>query len=150
LALAAYGSPVNYARLWAGTAEYSFDLSKALQHQTQASLMESSGARVCHPESGRNFWACTPNFGAQLPEFGVKLPDVGRTARPGWLPDLRAAGVAIWRLSPRRSPRDWKGWPRSPEPRAKSIGRCWWMAWSNLATLRCLAELVQRKPYTLR
>jgi hypothetical protein len=68
-----------------------------------------------HPQPGRRFWTCTPNFGAQLPdfgrqlpdfgrqlpdldrqlpEFGAQLPEFGRTARPGRLPDLGAAGVA--------------------------------------------------------
>ena len=68
----------DHARWRAVTAEYSFDLSKTLQDQSQAGLLESTGGRdaVVHlpgdaiPSTDDIFGACTPNFGAELPVFG--------------------------------------------------------------------------------
>jgi hypothetical protein len=81
---------VNHARLRAVTTEHPFDLSKTLQHPTQAGLLESTGRRGAvyhlpggtHPDPRRRFWPCDPNFGAQLPEFGCLLPEFGRKSRP--------------------------------------------------------------------
>lgn len=65
---------VHYVRLRAVTTEHPFDLSKTLQHQTQAGLMESTGGGVRCTTSPGNRSRPQTTFLAQRPEIRCPAP----------------------------------------------------------------------------
>ena len=166
LALAANEGTVNHARLRAVTAEHPFDLSKTLQHLTQAGLLESTGGRgaVYHlpgdaipsPDdvfgpaprisapSSPNLQPSSPNLAEQRDPDGCLLSE--QLALPV-VDDLEALSQAFRsRLEGLAS-----------QPRAKGkvdrqvlIDVLLQLCEGRFITLRCLAELVHRKPDTLR
>jgi ATP-dependent DNA helicase RecG len=77
LALAASEGTVNHARLRALTTEHPFDLSKTLQHLTQAGFLESTGGR------GAVYY---------LPGEPIPTPDDVLVRRP----DFRCPAPRIW------------------------------------------------------
>lgn len=166
LALAASEGTVNHARLRAVTAEHPVDLSKTLQHLTQAGMLESTGGRgaVYHlageaiptPEdvfgpparisapSSPNLTASSPNLKEKRDADGcliseqLDLPVVDNLSALTKLLRTTLEAVAV-------------------EPRAKGkvdreilIGVILKLCTGRFITLRCLAELVNRKPDTLR
>ena len=166
LALAASEGTVNHARLRAVTTEHPVDLSKTLQHLTQAGMLESTGgrgavyhlpgeaiptpddvfgpsARISVPSSP-NLSTSTPNLRENRDADGCLVSD--QLALPV-IDDLNA-------LSPRL-----RGALQglAAEPRTKGkvdravlIQVILQLCEGRFVMLRSLAELVQRKPDTLR
>lgn len=166
LALAASEGTVNHSRLRAVATGHPVDLSKTLQHLTQLGMLESTGGRgaVYHlpgediptPDdvfgphdrisapSSPNLTGSSPNLGGQRDEDGcliadqLPLPVIDDLA--SLAPSLRAGLERI-----------------AAEPRAKRkvereilVSVVLELCGKHFITLRCLAELVQRKPETLR
>lgn len=166
LALAASEGTVNHARLRAVTAEHPVDLSKTLQHLTQDGLLESTGGRgaVYHlpgealpmPEdvfgppprisapSSPNLASSSPNLTGKRDADGclmteqLHLPVIDDLAALS--PRLRASleTMAIEPRSRRKVDR---------EVLTQVLLR---ICAGRFVTLRCLAELAQRRPETLR
>lgn len=166
LALAASEGTVNHARLRAVTTEHPVDLSKTLQHLTQAGMLESSGGRgaVYHlageavptPEDvfgppARISAPSSPNLKASSPNLKEKRDVEGCLISDQLdLPVLDNLGVLSQRLRTTLE-------TVATEPRAKAkvdrevlIGVVLKLCTGRYVTLRCLAELVRRKPETLR
>ncbi len=166
LALAASEGTVNHARLRAVTTEHPVDLSKTLQHLTQAGMLESTGGRgaVYHlpgeaiptpddvfgpparisPPSSPNLGGSSPNSGGARDRDGCLISE--QLTLPV-VDDLRVlSGELRSRLEVLAS-----------VPRAKGrvdrqvlIQVVLDLCEERFITLRCLAELVKRKPETLR
>ena len=173
LALAASEGTVNHARLRGVTTEHPVDLSRILQHLTQAGMLESTGGRgaVYHlpgeaiptPEdifgtasvilapSSSNLTGSSSNLTGNSPYLAdrrdadgcllsdqLSLPIIDDLARLSASTRQRLEALAA-------------------EPRSKGkIGRekmitvVLTLCAEHFITLRCLAELVNRKPDTLR
>lgn len=166
LALAASEGTVNHSRLRAVTTEHPVDLSKTLQHLTQAGMLESTGgrgavyhlpgesiptpddvfgppARISAPSSP-NLSGSSPNLGENRDADGCLITE--QLELPV-IDDLVA-------LSPRLRG---KLEALAAEPRSKGkversvlIGVVLCLCEGRFVMLRALAELVQRKPETLR
>ena len=166
LALAASEGTVNHARLRAVTTEHPVDLSKTLQHLTQVGMLESTGGRgaIYHlpgeatptPEDvfgppAQNPAASSPILTASSPILTNNRDDDGcLLSEQLALPVIDSLNV----LSPRlRMALE----AAAAEPRAKGkvdaeilISVILKICTGRFVTLRCLAELVHRKPDTLR
>ena len=180
LALAASEGTVNHARLRAITTEHPVDLSKTLQHLTQAGMLESTGGRgaIYHlpgeaiptPDdvfgpiprisapSSPNLGSSSPNLASSSPNLSPSSPnlteqrDLEGCLVSGQLPfpvvdDLAPLSEAL------RSDLE----AVASEPRTKRkvdrqvlIDVVLDLCEGRFITLRCLAELVNRKPDTLR
>ncbi len=166
LALAASEGTVNHARLRTVTAEHPVDLSNSLQHLTQAGMLESTGGRgaIYHlpgeaiptPEdvfgpptripvtSSPNLTASSQNLAEIRDSEGCLLSDQLTLPVIDNLKALSQRLLATLETA-------------AAEPRAKKkvdreiiIGVVLKICMGRFVTLRCLAELVQRKPETLR
>jgi ATP-dependent DNA helicase RecG len=173
LALAASEGTVNHARLRAVTIEHPVDLSKTLQHLTQAGMLESTGgrgavyhllgeaiptpddvfgppARISIPSSP-NLAGSSPNLVNRSPNFGENRDAHGcLIANSLALPiidDVGALAPAL-RASLERIAIE----PRSKGKvdRAVLIAVVLQLCANHFVTLQCLALLVKRKPETLR
>ena len=166
LALAASEGTVNHSRLRAVTTEHPVDLSKTLQQLTQAGMLESTGGRgaVYHlpgeaiptPDDvfgppARISVLSSPNLSWSSPNLGENRDADGFLISPQLnLPVMDD----LSRLSPGlRGKLD----ELAAEPQAKRkvtrdvlIDVVLAICNGRFVTLRCLAELVQRKPDTLR
>jgi ATP-dependent DNA helicase RecG len=180
LALAASEGTVNHARLRAVTAEHPVDLSKTLQHLTQAGLLESTGGRgaVYHlsgeaiptpddvfgtpnritTHSSSNLDASSSNLDVSSSNLDVSFSNLDNTRNEEGcllseqlalpvMDDLNVLSVDLRR----------KLEALAAEPRAKGkVDRAALVAVilrlceGRYVTLRSLAELVHRKPETLR
>lgn len=166
LALAASEGTVNHARLRAVTTEHPVDLSKTLQHLTHAGMLESTGGRgaVYHlageavptPEDvfgppARISAPSSPNLRPSSPNL-----DKGRDAEGCLLSEQLDLPVLddLKVLAPRlRAALELV----AAEPRTKGkvdrevlIAVILKLCTGRFVALRCLAELVNRKPDTLR
>ena len=166
LALAASEGTVNHARLRAVTTEHPVDLSKTLQHLTQAGMLESTGGRgaVYHlpgeaiptPDdvfgpSPRISASSSPNLAASSPNLIEERDSDGCLLTPQLqLPvvdDLTVLSAAFRNNLEKLAvePRAKRKVDREVLTRA-ALAICT----GRFVTLRCLAELIQRKPDTLR
>lgn len=166
LALAASEGTVNHARLRAVTTEHPVDLSRTLQHLTQVGILESTGgrgavyhmpgepiptpddvfgppARISAPTSP-NLAVSSPNLKGQRDADGCLVSE--QLSRPV-IDDLAALSQRLRRILE----------AVAAEPRAKGkvnrevlINVVLQICSGRYVTLRSLAELVQRKPETLR
>lgn len=166
LALAASEGTVNHARLRAVTTEHPVDLSKTLQHLTQAGMLESTGGRgaVYHlpgeaiptPDDvfgppARISIPSSPNLGGSSPNLGENRDANGcliADSLPLPIIDDMAALAPALRVSLETI---------AAEPRSKGkvdrevlIAVVLELCARHFVTLRCLALLVNRKPETLR
>lgn len=180
LALAFSEGSVNHARLRAVTTDQPVDLSKTLQHLTQAGILKSTGGwgAVYHlrgkaiptPDdvfgpTARSPALSFPNtgsssllLGSSSPNLALSSPNLAgtRNADGCLLADQLSRPVIddLGRLSPRlRASLE----AMASEPRAKGkvdrdvlIGVIVALCEGRFVTLRCLAEPVNRKPDTLR
>ena len=166
LALAASEGTVNHSRLKGVTTEHPVDLSRVLQHLTQAGMLESTRGRgaVYHlpgeaiptPEdifgtaptisapSSPNLAGSSPNLADQRDPEGcllsdqLLLPIIDDLARLSAPTRHRLEGLAA-------EPRS-----KGKVSREKMIEVVLALCAEHFITLRCLAELVNRKPDTLR
>lgn len=166
LALAASEGTVNHSRLRAVTTEHPVDLSKTLQHLTQIGMLESTGGRgaIYHlpgealptPDDvfgppARISLPSSPNLGGSSPNLAEKrdvdgcllteqlaLPVVDDLSVLS--PDLQTT-LKILAVEPRT---------KGKVDREVLIDVVLKLCTKRFLTLRCLAELVQRKPETLR
>lgn len=166
LALAASEGTVNHARLRAVTTEHSVDLSRTLQHLTQTGMLESTGGRgaVYHlsgdaiPTPDDVFGPPTrisapssPNLKGSSPNLGEKRDANGcLISEQLALPVIDDLGLLSARLRAALE-------ALAVEPRAKGrvdrailIHVILRLCEGRFVMLRSLAELVQRKPETLR
>ncbi len=173
LALAASEGTVNHARLRAVTTEHPVDLSKTLQHLTQAGMLESTGGRgaIYHlpgepiptPDDvfgppARISVPSSPNLARSSPNLTPSSPNLSeaRDENGCLLSDQLTLPVIddLAKLSPRlRAVLDEiAGVPRSKKKvdREVLIEVVLRLCTGRFVTLRCLAELVNRKPATLR
>lgn len=166
LALAASEGTVNHARLRAVTTEHPVDLSKTLQHLTQAGMLESTGGRgaVYHlpgeaiptpddvfgpparfsPPSSPNLSASSSNLDENRDADGCLISE--QLALPV-IDDLRGLSARL-----RGALETLAAEPRSKGKvdRAVLIQVILQLCEGRFVMLRSLAELVQRKPETLR
>jgi predicted HTH transcriptional regulator len=173
LALAGSEGTVNHARLRAITTEHQFDLSKILQHLTQAGLLQSTGGRgaVYHipgqeiptPDdvfgSTARFTApSSPNLAGSSPNLAASSPNLAENRNPDGclITDQLALPVVddLASLSPVFRTRMEA---LAAEPRSKGkvdrqvlIDIILKLCDQRFITLHCLAGLVKRKPDTLR
>jgi hypothetical protein len=173
LALAASEGTVNHARLRAVTTEHPVDLSKTLQHLTQVGMLESTGGRgaVYHlpgeaiptPDdvfgpparfsapSSSNLGPSSPNLGASSSNLGENRDEDGcLVSEQLALPVIDDLGALSARFRGALE-------TLAAEPRAKGkverailIQVILQLCKGRFVMLRSLAELVQRKPETLR
>lgn len=168
------------ARLRAVTAEHPFDLSKTLQHLTQAGLLESTGGqgevdhlpgdaipspddvfgpapRISEPSSPI-LAASSPNLTASSPNFEPSSPNLDEQRdRDGCLISEQLALPVVDDLDPLSQAFRSRLEGLASQPRAKGkvdrqvlIDVLLQLCEGRFITLRCLAELVHRKPDTLR
>lgn len=173
VALAASEGTVNHARLKSVTIEHPVDLSRTLQHLTQDGMLESTGGRgaVYHlpgqaiPTPDDIFGSApailvpsSPNLDGSSPNLDSSSPNLGdrRNAEGCLLSDQLSLPIIddLARLSTSLRQRLEA---LATEPKIKRKIRKEKMVEVVLAlcaehfiTLRCLAELVNRKPDTLR
>lgn len=166
LALAASEGTVNHARLRAITTEHPVDLSKTLQHLTQIGLLESTGGRgaVYHlpgeaiptPE---DVFGPPPRISVpSSPNLATSSPNLkGQRDAEGCLLTTQLDLPVIDDLAILSGPFRNQLENLAAEPRAKKkverevlIQAVLTLCSGRFITLRCLAELVQRKPETLR
>lgn len=166
LALAASEGTVNHARLRAVTTEHPVDLSKTLQHLTQAGMLESTGgrgavyhlpgeaiptpddvfgpaARISVPSSP-NLAGSSPNLAENRDGDGCLIAD--QLPLP-IIDDLSRVSLALrTRLEMMAIP------PRLKRKvdREVLVYVILQVCAKHFVTLRCLASLVNRKPETLR
>lgn len=173
LALAASEGTVNHARLRAVTTEHSFDLSKTLQHLTQAGFLESTGGRgaVYHlpgepiPTPDDVFGPAirisvpsSPNLVASSPNLAASSPNLAENRDPdGCLISEQLSLPVVDDLEPLSQALRSLLEGMASEPRAKRkvdrqvlIDVVLQLCEGRFVTLRSLAELVNRKPDTLR
>jgi len=173
LALAASEGTVNHARLKGVTTEHSVELSRILQHLTALGMLESSGGRgaVYHikgeampkPEdvfgrpsqisenSSPNLEGSSPNLEGSSPNLGeVRNEDGCLISKHLTLPVIDDLNLLSEEFLSRLE-------EVAAEPRRnKSLKRevmirvVLELCQGRFITLRCLSELVQRKPKTLR
>jgi predicted HTH transcriptional regulator len=166
LALAASEGTVNHARLRAVTTEHSVDLSKTLQHLTQAGMLESTGGRgaVYHlpgeaiptPDDvfgtpSRISAASSPNLAVSSPNLSEKRDADGCLLSPQLqLPVMD--DLAMLSATFRKRMQDLAAEPRSKKKvdREILVRTVLAVCSGRFVTLRCLAELMQRKPDTMR
>ncbi|MFH1044153.1 MAG: RNA-binding domain-containing protein [Pseudomonadota bacterium] len=173
LALAASEGTVNHARLRGVTTEHPVDLSRILQHLTQAGMLESTGGRgaVYHlpgeaiPTPEDIFGTATTISAPSSPNLtgssrnlagSSRNLDERRNAEGCLLTDQLSLPIIddLARLSvPLRQRLE----AMAAEPRAKGkvnreklIEVVLALCAEHFVTLRCLAELINRKPDTLR
>jgi ATP-dependent DNA helicase RecG len=166
LALAASEGTVNHARLRALTTEHPVDLSKMLQHLTQAGMLESTGGRgaVYHlpgeaiPTPDDVFGPPARFSAPSSPNLGGSSPNLGenRDADGCLLSDQLALPV-IDDMGALSAPLRGTLEALAAQPRAKGkvdrevlIQVILQLCDGRFVMLRSLAELVQRKPETLR
>jgi ATP-dependent DNA helicase RecG len=166
LALAASEGTVNHSRLRAVTTEHPVDLSKTLQHLTQAGMLESTGGRgAVYHLPGESIPTPDDVFGPPArismpssPNLSVSSRNLGenRDVDGCLITDQLELPVIddLAALSPRlRSNLEaLAAGPRSKGKvdRAVLIGVVLRLCEGRFVMLRSLAELVQRKPETLR
>ena len=173
LALAASEGTVNHARLRALTTEHPVDLSKTLQHLTQAGLLESTGGRgaVYHlpgqaiptPDDvfgpvPRISAPSSPNLAASSPNLGSSSPNLAENRDPqGCLISEQLSLPVVDELDPLSEALRSRLEEMASEPRSKGkvdrqvlIDVVLQLCEGRFVTLRCLAQLVKRKPDTLR
>jgi hypothetical protein len=173
LALAASEGTVNLARLRALTTENPFDLSKTLQHLTQAGFLESTGGRgaVYHlpgepiPTPDDVFGPATrfsvpssPNLAASSPSLAASSPNLAENCNPdGCLISEQLSLPVVDDLEPLSQALRSRLEGMAAEPRAKGkvdrqvlIDVVLQLCEGRFVTLRSLAELVHRRPDTLR
>ena len=173
LALAASEGTVNHARLRALTTEHPFDLTKTLQHLTQAGLLESTGGRgaVYHlpgepiptPDdvfgpASRFSVPSSPNLAASSPNLAASSPNLAENRDPdGCLISEQLSLPVVDDLEPLSQTLRSRLEGMAAEPRAKGkvdrqvlIDVVLQLCEGRFVTLRSLAELVHRKPDTLR
>lgn len=173
LALAASEGTVNHARLRALMTEHPFDLSKTLQHLTQAGLLESTGGRgaVYHlpgepiPTPDDVFGPATrfsvpssPNLAASSPNLAASSRNLAENRDPdGCLISEQLSLPVVDDLEPLSQALRSRLEGMAAEPRAKGkvdrqvlIDVVLQLCEGRFVTLRSLAELVHRKPDTLR
>ena len=173
LALAASEGTVNHARLRAVTTQHPVDLSKTLQHLTQAGMLESTGGRgaVYHlpgeaiptPDDvfgppARFSAASSPNLSGSSPNLGASSPNLAENRDADGclvtnqlaLPVIDDLGALSVRF--RGALEALAAEPRSKGKveRAILIQVILQLCEGRFVMLRSLAELVQRKPETLR
>jgi ATP-dependent DNA helicase RecG len=180
LALAASEGTVNHARLRAVTVEHPVDLSKTLQHLTQGGMLESTGGRgavyhlpgeaIPRPEDifgppARTLGLSSPDLTASSPDLTASSPDL--TASSPDLTEKRDANGCLLsaqlglpviddlsRLRPdfRITLEALAAEPRKKKKvsRAVLVTSILQICTARYVTLRCLAELVQRSPQSLR
>lgn len=142
LALAASEGTFDHVRIHAANSEHPVVLSKSLQHLAQAGFLESTGGRcaVVHlpgdaihsPDdvfgpAPRISAPNSPNMGASSPNLASSFPNLDEQRDPdGCLISEQLALPVVDDLESLSIPSalGWKGWPRSPEPRARWIARC--------------------------
>jgi predicted HTH transcriptional regulator len=173
LALAASEGTVNHARLRAITTEHPFDLSKILQHLTQAGMLQSTGGRgaVYHipgqeiptPDdvfgsTARFTSPSSPNLASSSPNLPASSPNLAENRDPDGclITDQLTLPVVddLTSLSPVfRTLME----ALAAEPRSKGkvdrqvlIDVILKLCDERFITLHCLAGLVKRKPDTLR
>jgi predicted HTH transcriptional regulator len=173
LALAGSEGTVNHARLRAITTEHPFDLSKILQHLTQAGMLQSTGGRgaVYHipgqeiptPDdvfgtTARFTAPSSPNLAGSSPNLAASSPNLAenRNSDGCLITDQLALPVVddLASLSPVFRTRMEA---LAAEPRSKGkvdrqvlIDIILKLCDQRFITLHCLAGLVKRKPDTLR
>jgi ATP-dependent DNA helicase RecG len=173
LALAASEGTVNHARLRALTTEHPVDLSKTLQHLTQDGLLESTGGRgaVYHlpgqaiptPDDvfgpvPRISAPSSPNLAASSRNLGSSSPNLAENRDPlGCLISEQLSLPVVDELEPLSEALRSRLEEMASEPRSKGkvdrqvlIDVVLQLCEGRFVTLRCLAELVKRKPDTLR
>lgn len=180
LALAASEGIVNHARLRAVTTEHSVDLSKTLQHLTQAGMLESTGGRgaVYHlpgealPTPDDVFGpaprisaaslpildASSPNLKPSSPNLELSSPNLtGNRDENGCLLSEQLSLPVIDDLSVLSPDLCDRLEALAVVPRLKAkvdrevlIGVILNLCEGRFVLLRCLAELVKRRPETLR
>jgi predicted HTH transcriptional regulator len=173
LALAGSEGTVNHARLRAITTEHPFDLSKILQHLTQAGMLQSTGGRgaIYHipgqeiPTPDDVFGSTTrfnapssPNLSSSSPNLAASSPNLAENRDPDGclITDQLALPVVddLTSLSPafRTLMETWAAEPRSKGKvdRQVLIDVILKLCDERFITLHCLAGLVKRKPDTLR
>lgn len=166
LALAASEGTVNHARLRSVTSEHPVDLSRTLQHLTQTGMLDSTGGRgAVYHLPGELIPTPEDIFGAAPGISVLSSPNLARSS-PN-LTDRRDADgcllsdqlsfpiiddLTILSLPLRLRLEGLAGEPRSKGKisREKMIGVILGLCERHFITLRCLAELVRRKPDTLR
>ena len=150
-----------------------FDLSKTLQHLTQAGLLESTGGRgaVYHlpgepiptPDdvfgpASRFSVPSSPNLAASSPNLAASSPNLAETRDPdGCLISEQLSLPVVDDLEPLSQAMRARLEGMAAEPRAKGkvdrqvlIDVVLQLCEGRFVTLRSLAELVHRKPDTLR
>jgi ATP-dependent DNA helicase RecG len=173
LALAASEGTVNHARLRALTTEHPFDLSKTLQHLTQAGFLESTGGRgaIYHlpgepiPTPDDVFGPATrfsvpssPNLAASSPNLAASSRNLAESRDPdGCLISEQLSLPVVDDLEPLSQALRSRLEGMASEPRAEGkVDRqvlndvVVQLCEGRFVTLRSLAELVHRKPDTLR
>ncbi len=166
LALAASEGTVNHARLRAVTTEHPVDLSKTLQHLTQAGMLESTGGRgaVYHlpgeaiPTPDDVFGPPARISAPSSPNLGASSPNLGENRdADGCLVSEQLALPVIDELSALSARLRGSLEALAAEPRSKGkvdravlIEVILQLCKGRFVMLRTLAELVQRKPETLR
>ena len=166
LALAASEGTVNHSRLRAVTTEHPVDLSKTLQHLTQAGMLESTGGRgAVYHLPGESIPTPDDVFGPPARISAPSSPNLSGSSRN--LGENRDADGCLiteqlqlpviddlMALSPRLrgNLETLAAVPRSKGKveRAVLIGVVLCLCEGRFVMLRALAELVQRKPETLR
>lgn len=173
LALAGSEGTVNHARLRAITTEHPVDLSKTLQHLTQIGMLESTGGRgaVYHlpgetiptPEDvfgppSRISLPSSPNLAPSSPNLVATSPNLTEARdADGCLVSAQLPKPVIDDLSKLAPIFRGNLEKQAIEPRTKGkidrevlIRVLTGLCAGRFVTLACLAELVQRKPETLR
>jgi ATP-dependent DNA helicase RecG len=180
LALAACEGTVNHARLRSVTTEHPVDLSKTLQHLTQKGMLESTGGRraiyhltgeeIATPEDvfgppAPILSISSPNLGSSSPNLGSSSPNLGLSS-PNLETQRNADGCLLSAQLPLPMINDLAALSQdlrteleniATEPRIKNkvnreilTGVILQLCTGRFVMLRCLAELVNRQPETLR
>ena len=157
---------MNHARLRALTTEHPVDLSKTLQHLTQAGLLESTGGcgAAYHlpgqaiPTKGAVFGPATRISAPSSPNLGLSSPNLAENRDPqGCLIWEQLSLPVVDELEPLSEALRSRLEEMASEPRSKGkvdrqvlIDVVLQLCEGRFDTLRCLAQLVKRKPDTLR
>ncbi len=166
LALAASEGTVNHARLKSVTTEHPVDLSRTLQHLTQGGMLESKGGRgaVYHlpgqaiPTPDDIFGSAPTISAPSSPNLEGSSPNLtDRRNADGCLLSDQLSLPIIDDLAVLAAPLRQQLEALAAEPRSKGkisrdkmIDVVLALCAQHFITLRCLAELVNRKPDTLR
>ena len=173
LALAACEGTVNHSRLRSVTTEHPVDLSKTLQHLTHKGMLESTGGRraiyhltgeeIATPEDVFGPPApisaiSSPNLGSSSPNLTSNPPNLGPLRNPeGCLLSAQLTRPMIDDLATLSPGLRMELDTIAAEPRIKNklkreilTGVILQLCTGRFVMLRCLAELVNRQPETLR